>query len=458
MRRWSVLAVCALALSGCGPADGAAVEIEERFVDAGSVRLFFPPGEEPCAGTAAFLDDMVQRITSFLELPRPERLEYHFKPDGDLTKVCGTAVSYAGCSFPGELRLWSRDATSVHELVHAVADQDGTHYSFLAEGLATALGEENIWLFDYDAPESEYLTPGLMSPADQGGLAGDFVSYLLAEQGPARFMELYASVPHDASAEQFKAIFAETYGLSFDELLAARRDATQRFRQNRLLFPECSFPLMAFDGDTWSSEQTVDCAADAVGPSIRLSAITSSAWKAQTLEIAGDGEFRIEFSGTGGGAMLQHCQAPYERWSLTSDNSPLQSRILGQHSLTWGRLAALFTHADERAEPATVSLAITPAPELAACTAAEPRAIEDDVDGVYAIADADAARHVPFELGARRTATAAFQEVELCNDECAECAPVPMFEGSALEPGIVYALSVGADPYRQAEGVQLAAE
>jgi len=276
--------ICLLA-TACGGPEAVDGEVEE-YVDAGHIRFYYPPDRPVCAGTPKFLDDMLSRLGDYLGLPLPERVEFHYHPDPDLSQVCGTEVSYAGCSYPGEKRVWERDATSVHEIVHALADQDGEHYSFLAEGLATALGDQNVWLTDYNADEATYLTSGSFSPAKNGGLAGDLVSYLLVEFGAKRFMDLYARVSPRATSQGFKDEFNAVYGLDFDEVLAQRRVATSRFAQNRLRFPECSLPVVDWDADLWSATNDVDCATSGIGPSTRLSGRAGTAWLGQNLEIA----------------------------------------------------------------------------------------------------------------------------------------------------------------------------
>jgi hypothetical protein len=228
-------------LGGCSAPQVSHADAEE-YIDAGHVRFYFPAGKPACAGTPMFLDDMLVRIADYLNLMPPDRVEYHYHPSADLSDACGAELSYAGCSFPGQAVVWSRDATSIHELVHAVASQDGEHYSFLAEGLATALGEENVWPTSYDVEESTYLTPETVSPAENGGIAGDLVSYLLIELGAARFMDLYRRVSPHATSQQFKDDFKAIYELDFDEVLSERRATTLRFSQNRLPFRSARYP------------------------------------------------------------------------------------------------------------------------------------------------------------------------------------------------------------------------
>jgi hypothetical protein len=404
---------------------------------------------------------MLSRLGDYLGLPLPERIDYHYHPDPDLSQVCGTAVSYAGCSYPGEKRVWERDATSVHEIVHALADQDGEHYSFLAEGLATALGDENIWLTDYDADEATYLTSDILSVAKNGGLAGDLVSYLLVEFGAKRFMDLYARVSPRATSQGFKDEFKAVYGLDFDEVLAQRRVATSRFAQNRLRFPECSLPVVDWDADLWSATNDVDCATSGIGPSTRLSGRAGTAWLGQNLEIAEEGVFELTFSGSSGGAHLYHCDPPYERWSLTDSWQPIVEGT-GRRSLTYGRLAAgryaVLSNLEERHEPASISVTLArSAPSATSCDEQTPLSVPDDVGGLYLLSEPDAPTERTFELQSKRSATGLFTEAELCDAQCGSCGAPPEFEPLTLTPGETYSLRVPAQAYRQAQGIQLGA-
>jgi hypothetical protein len=121
MRRWLQIGGICLLASGCSPADVADGGGEQVYVDAGRIRFYFPADKPVCAGTAKFLDDMLSRLADYLGLPVPERIEYHYHPNPDLSQVCGTAVSYAGCSFPGEKRIWDRDATTLSRTSSVVA-------------------------------------------------------------------------------------------------------------------------------------------------------------------------------------------------------------------------------------------------------------------------------------------------------------------------------------------------
>lgn len=448
-----------LLASACGNPEAADGEVED-FVDAGHIRFYSPPDKPVCAGTPKFLDDMLSRLGDYLGMPLPERIDYHYHPDPDLSQVCGTAVSYAACSFPGEKRIWARDATSVHEIVHALADQDGEHYSFLAEGLATALGDGNISLADYDADESTYLTS--FEPSRNAGLAGDLVSYLLTKFGVSQFMDLYARVSPRATAEDFKDEFKAVYELDFDEVLTQRRDATSRFRENRLRFPECSLPVVDWDGDLWSATNDVDCDASGIGPSTSLS-VPATAWLGQNLEIAEDGIFEITFSGSsGGGAHLYHCEPPYDRWSLTDPWQPVVEGT-GRRSLTYGRLAAgryaVLSNTEERHEPASISVTLArSAPSTASCDEQTPLSVPDGIGGLYLLSEPDAPTERTFELQSARFATGLFTEAELCDAQCGACAAPPEFEPLTLTPGVTYSLRVPAQAYRQAQGIQLLAQ
>jgi hypothetical protein len=231
-----------------------------------NVTLYYDPGEMPCAGTLHYLDASAAAIAKYLDLPLGAPIPYYYTQN--LLPCEGKNIQ--GCTWGPptySVSCWGKRPDMVHELVHAIQWRArGWSNSFIEEGLAVSLGElDSLGIANSGASDQDLLVPRLLPP-EYFGLAGDFVSYLLTQFGPAPFEKLLASVQPDDSVDIVEAAFASVYGQTMADLRAARSQSGLGFYANRIDLPECQAlepdPRIGL-GEIVS--ESIDCATNAVG-------------------------------------------------------------------------------------------------------------------------------------------------------------------------------------------------
>lgn len=380
--------------AGCGtppgpPGDPNAVSLSGQYVT-----LYYQPGQEPCAGTLAYLDATAAALASYLNLPIAAPIPYHYTQD---LSVCPSQQDL-GCAVPhnGVVSCWSRFPTTTHELVHAV-QIDGTgddSPSFLLEGEAVALGQnDRPDLTDRGAPDQALLSADPIDAADYG-LAGDFVSYLLARFGPAPFEQTLAALRPNATVDEIEATFARQYGgETMTDLRADRAASPVTFYWNRLDLNECrTSPPDARLGRPGTITETVDCASNAYG------APTLGATRHIAFDIAAEGLYLLDATPPSGSVLkLETCGGG--RVLELSHFLEAPAVVVGH--LHPGRYAFVLT-ALNPSTPVTFTLGVEPLALAAppSCDSVAPVPIPAGTKSIYLFSMDDRMLEVPFVLGA----------------------------------------------------------
>jgi hypothetical protein len=161
------------------------------------------------------------------DVPLVHRIEYTKYLDvADLAVRSGCPPAAAACT--GDTGLASVRALDEHELVHAYLRSLGRPPAMFEEGVAEALSPQGR---TFVAPTFDWREV-LAAPPVQPGVAasvaywagGWFVSSLLHDEGPVRFLSLYERLSPDSSADEVATAFAEIYGTSLDMRWQAARD------------------------------------------------------------------------------------------------------------------------------------------------------------------------------------------------------------------------------------------
>lgn len=177
----------------------------------------------------AFEDRFIERTAELLEGDPPSSaIDVVWDPVLDRSDpwTCNGSADACYVYTKGDIdrdRVVSRNVSDHHELVHAVVIHTlGQGHKILGEGLAEYLGSLNQSAVDDTFPErfKSLFTEGTETLSDYR-LAMHFVGSIFARHGAAKFRALHASMPEDAGLEQFAEVFAEEYGQSLDDALAA---------------------------------------------------------------------------------------------------------------------------------------------------------------------------------------------------------------------------------------------
>jgi hypothetical protein len=386
------------------------------------ITLYYEPGHEPCAGTLAYLDATATALASYLNLPIAAPIPYHYTQnltacpsEGDL----GCAVPYDGV-----VSCWSRFPTITHELVHAVQlDSTGNDApSFLLEGEAVALGQiDRADVTDRDATDTALLSTDQLDATDYG-LAGDFVSYLLARFGPAPFERTLAALRPNAAVDEIEGTFARQYGgETMANLRADRAASPVSFYWNRLDLSECMAGTPdARLGRPGTISETVDCGSNAYG------APTLQSSRDIAFDIAAEGLYLLEVTPPKGGALkLETCGGGR---ALEISNA-LEANAVVVGYLHPGRYAFILT-ALTPSEPTTFTLGVEPLALATppACESVPPVPVPAGTKNIYLFSMDDRAIEVPFVMGAPAAPIVAainpLSSVVLCRGGCGvDCQP-----------------------------------
>ena len=380
--------------AGCGtasapPGDPNAIALPGQYVT-----LYYQRGQAPCAGTLAYLDANAAALASYLNLPIEAPIPYHYTQD---LSVCASQQAL-GCAVPhdGVVSCWARLPNITHELVHAVqVDSTGDDSpSFLLEGEAVALGQnDRPDLSDLDASDEALLSADPLGAVDYG-LAGDFVSYLLTRFGPAPFEQTLAALRPHASVDEIEATFARQYGgETMADLRADRAASPVTFYWNRLDLNECKTSAPdARLGRPGTISETVDCAGNAYGSP------TLGATRHIAFDIGAEGLYQLNVTPQSGSVIkLETCGGG--RVLELSHFLEAPAIIVGH--LHPGRYAFVLTVLNP-ATPVTFTLGVEPL-GLAApltCDDVAPVPIPAGTKNVFVFSMDDRVIEVPFVLGA----------------------------------------------------------
>lgn len=377
-----------VALVGCGGPDVVDWRDPNALpINGVNVTLYYDRGAMPCAGTLPYLDASAAAVASYLDVPLGEPIPYYYTQD---LRPCSPDT--LGCTVgppAATLSCWGTRPDMVHELVHAVEWRGrGLSKMFLEEGLAVALGElDSVGIANAGASDEDLLMPQKL-PAEDFGLAGDFVSYLLTRFGPALFQDLLASVRPTDTVDEVEAAFADVYGETMAALRADRSQSPLTFYGNRIDVPECQgLELDPRLGQGATVTETIDCATNAVG-------VAGASVKYVAFEIAADGIYEVRVDSA----------AAFGLYTCGGGAALISPHLSGAKPLVVGYFHAgryFFTLGAASAAPEMVSVTLVPAMlgTWPSCSSITPIAVPPGTDYVYLFSMDDGALQVPFVLG-----------------------------------------------------------
>jgi len=255
-------AACALgALFGCGRS--ADLPSDAHWTSAHFDYWTRATETEACPDILGPLERHFSTLESYLGFswPAGTKVAYYKFTDGTDLGAHSDCPSGAGACTPGT-SVESPTGLDTHELVHAYLFPTGFPPTVLVEGAAVALsctaasyatpkptiGWEALASFDEGSPE--VYPPGAWLAA-----------YLLDAYGPGPFLNLYATLPHGASAADMDAAVRAGYGKSLADIWAAALAEDQP--RNTCIW-QCSGPLLALDGQPFDGAGV--CGVDTTRP------------------------------------------------------------------------------------------------------------------------------------------------------------------------------------------------
>ena len=193
--------------------------------------------------------------------PTGTKVSYYKFTDGKDLTAHGDCPDGAGACAPGT-GVESSAGLDTHELVHAYLYRTGFPPAVLVEGAAVAL---SCAAASYAAPKPTIGWDALASLAE-GSLdvyppGAWLAAYLLDAYGPGPFLNLYASLPHGASAADMDAAFQAGYGKSLAAIWSAALAEDQP--RNTCIW-QCSGPPLALDGQPFDTAGV--CGVDTTRP------------------------------------------------------------------------------------------------------------------------------------------------------------------------------------------------
>lgn len=263
------------------------------------VRYLASDGLRPCAGTPPLLDSFVPFVAGELGISLPPEIDYHWLTNDAYARTdCPHETS--GCA--GRTVVYATGPTMRHELVHSVAAANGmTGLAFFNEGLATAydsLGvnsSRNIHGF-WAAPTDP--RPQMLLRSEDLGyeVADGFVSFLLARHGPEKFVAISQRSRQGDDLNALRRTFRTVYGLELDDEAELYMSGELGCEDDHFdVRPQdCTMPGVAWSGQGWRYEASMDCEADDVA-----GAYGESASRSVTLEVPTSGQFVVRVTGEG---------------------------------------------------------------------------------------------------------------------------------------------------------------
>jgi hypothetical protein len=208
-----------------------------------------------CKAVTRQLERHFELVRDYLGFPWPNaaKVDYHkFRDQLDYERESACPDYGSSCVRDG--KVLTASILQHHELIHAYLAPLGLPPAFFTEGVAVALACRTPFSVA-PRPWREVVAVPFGHP--RAFLDGPwFVAYLLRKYGRERFLELYAALPADASAERIAELFAEIYGISLD---LAWQDAERGGNGVSCLFLwECAGAPLPTDGTRYSIGQACD--------------------------------------------------------------------------------------------------------------------------------------------------------------------------------------------------------
>lgn len=447
-----------------------AAEDPGPFIDAPPLRFYYDAVKgPPCAGTAPYLARVVARQASWLGLPLPERIDYHYRY-ANLAPDCPASAPACADERNGVPTVWTQYPSMPHELVHAIVFPMRP-VRFFAEGLAVALGGDDGLvappLSFYSTPPEKLFDGSLEDRLVYYPLAGDFAAHLLDRYGPEPFVRLSARAVRGTTTPEVLATFNDIYGVTLEQAMAERVAAADLHADARLGFPECGEEPTPWHDGRWSLSGTVDCADTGISTSPYSPAVV----RYVTTDVPADGFYRVVFQGDPSSVYfhafnLQRCGSG-EQITYWSTGSPITTHLVmaGRHPLTvaWLRAGRHFVHASGNVEERmTFSASLEPSSMGSVTCNQTANDIDPQTDGVYVVPSlAEPPAVLRFTVPTVRAAKPMFSGASfaLCDDVCSTdgtgCTMPTTSDMLTLQPGHTYALVSRATSPRGFAGLAL---
>lgn len=253
MSRRAVRAACLLgALAGCGGVRPSTELPADNHWSSAHFDYWTRAAEpEACPDILGPLEQHFATLQAYLGFTWPAGTKvayYKFLDHVDLVTHgdCGDA---GGCA-PGS-SVESPGGFTKHELVHAYLWPTGFPPAILVEGAAVALSCGAAFYTQTKPTVGwEMLAAYTEGPNDVYAPGAWLVGYLLDAYGPGPFLDLYATLPHDAGAADMDAAFESHYGKSLADIWAAALAEDQP--RNTCIW-ECSGPPIALDDQPFAT-------------------------------------------------------------------------------------------------------------------------------------------------------------------------------------------------------------
>ena len=249
-------------------------EFETRRV---VIRGYGHSPEEVCGGTAQWIDDYVDALAPYYDLPEGKIGDYGWYTQAvwDEFGFCGTALACTATDLKPHA-VFARTLPLEHELVHLMQGRASNNCIFmLEEGLADYLrGTDPVPIATTADGSFDHMLDVTFGDAKRSTTdyphARHFVSMLVADHGLESVLDLCDTTPMGTSREQFDVAANELFGRDLQGLLedyAFYPDCTNA--QDRARIFECGrAPKVEIGrGDEVSVELEAACASEAaIGP------------------------------------------------------------------------------------------------------------------------------------------------------------------------------------------------
>jgi hypothetical protein len=346
-----MVVVLGLTFSACEGEDRVQTLLDELVAWHGEYVIYHAdPSAEVCAGNPAYVNGFAQFVALELGIPAPSGIHHLWLNPEQLERLQDFCTPW-GCAFD-EFAV-ARPPELVHEVVHVVTRGQGMNrWAFFTEGTA--------WTYDPWYPQSfgpRYVVsaiPGeplsdprpmmlLSDPTDiHYGVAGSFVTLLLARYGPERFVEFSKQLPESRTAENLEGTFKRVYGselaVEVDLFMAGSPCTDDMFD---VVPYDCAMPEVAWvDERQWLYTNVMDCShGDVVGgvdeevwPSFRSVTMDVQTSGVHQISLASDGDVTVQIGACFGCPWepRYHVLRPDDTIMVDLDAGPYYVRMVGE--------------------------------------------------------------------------------------------------------------------------------
>jgi hypothetical protein len=269
------VSIVLVALANAGCADLPPIEYETEHL-----RIATDSDAPLCQGSLDALESHVAWVEDALDLTLSEPVEVYLSSGLVDARCEAQNGNVAGCYSRLENRVFTDWASAPHELVHAIAAEQGSADEFFAEGTATAFGDR--WTeFGTQAPT---LGVGLDVEDVSYNAAGHFVRWAYERDGAGPLREILHETSPNRGPDHAHKAFEKVYGRSLlDAEIEFLEQAPERYPSER----QCLYPTLEWSDDRLEVDIELDCSA-------------SNTWgdesllRAHTIDIPDDGHYVLE--------------------------------------------------------------------------------------------------------------------------------------------------------------------